>query len=109
MVQWGLMGGENWKLLNDTNDPSSFITTQAIVSYYHPLQESGRLEGVEPAFRLSWGDPDTDADDDAGWLVTPGFNIYVFGRNRINANVDMWVPQQGETEFSIRAMTYLYF
>ncbi len=109
LVQWALMGGQNWRILNDAEEAASFLTTQAIVSYYHPLREGGRLEGIEPAFRLSWGDPDTDADDDAGWLVTPGFNIYVLGRNRINFNADVWVPQQGDTEFSLRAMTYLYF
>jgi len=109
IVQWGLMGGGNWKSLNEQNEAASFLTTQAIVSYYHLLAEGGRLEGIEPAFRLSWGDPDTATDDDAGILVTPGFNLYVLGRNRININADVWLPQEGDTEWSLRAMTYLFF
>jgi hypothetical protein len=109
LVQWGLMGGGNWKKLTDTNDPTSFLTTQAIVSYYHPLAEGGRLAGIEPVFRASWGDPDTDFDNDGGTLITPGFNLYVLGRNRINANVDVWLPQEGDTEWSFRVMTYLFF
>lgn len=109
LLQLGVLGGGNWKVLDEQGDPASFLTTQIIGSYYHLLSEGGRLEGVEPVFRLSWGDPDRDTDDDAGILVTPGFNIYVLGRNRINANVDVWMPQDGDTEWSLRAMTYLFF
>ncbi len=109
IVQFGVMGGDNWKDLDEQFDPNPFFTTQVVAAYYHRLAEGGRLEGLEPAFRLSYGDPDTSSDDKAGWLITPGFNLYVFGRNRINTNVDIYAPQQGDVEWSLRMMTYLYF
>lgn len=110
VVQVGFMGGGNWKVLDEFDDPATFFTTQAIASYYHALPEGGRLAGIEPALRLSYGDPDTEnGDDNAGFLITPGFNLYVFGRNRINTNLDIWAPSEGDSEWSLRMMTYLYF
>lgn len=109
IVQFGVMGGGNWKQLDEQNEAATFFTTQILGAYYHRLAEGGRLEGIEPALRLSYGNPDTAADDLAGYLITPGFNLYVLGRNRINTNVDIWAPQQGDTEYSFRVMTYLYF
>lgn len=110
MVQAGLLGGDNWKSLDDQDRPTTLFAAQGIGSYYHRLGAGSRIEAIEPALRLSYGDPDTDrGGDGSGVLVTPGFNVYVLGRNRINANLDLWVPDEDDAEWTLRAMTYLYF
>lgn len=107
-VQAGIVYGDNWRNLGIT-DPSKFVTAQAIATYMFPVNENRYLYGIEPLVRASWGDPDTDADDDAGWLFTPGLVFYLTGRNKVAVNVDVWKPAVGDTEYSIKAQTYLHF
>jgi hypothetical protein len=42
--------------------------------------------------RVSWGDPDGAVEGDEGVLLTPGFNVYFAGRNRLMLNWDVFVP-----------------
>lgn len=107
-VQAGFVYGDNWKNLT-TPDPSTFITGQVIGTYMFPVKENRFLYGVEPLFRASWGDPDTDVSDDGGWVFTPGIALYLSGRNKFAVNVDVWTPAAGDTEFSLKAQTYLHF
>ena len=48
-------------------------------------------------------------DEDAGMLLTPGVFLYVKGKNRIGANLDVYRSGSGETEFSFKLQTYLYY
>ena len=107
--QLGVIAGENW-LAEDpaTGDGPTFITAQAILSHYRPLS-GGRLEAMEPVARLSWGDPDSDVNSDGGILFTPGLFLYVLGRNRIGASLDIYSPQTGDTEFGFKIQTFLYY
>ncbi|MGI9626089.1 MAG: porin [Longimicrobiales bacterium] len=107
--QVGFVGGENW-LDEDptTGEGPTFLSAQAIISHYVPLA-GGRLEAIEPMARVSWGDPSTDVNDDGGLLLTPGVFLYVLGRNRIGANIDVYSPQTGDTDFGLKIQTYLYF
>ncbi len=73
------------------------------------MSGNGPFVAVEPLARVSWADPDADADDDAGLLLTPGLLAYVGGRNKIGANVDVYSPQGGETEWSLKVQTFLHF
>ena len=108
-LQVGLIGGANWRLDESADgDAPRFLTGQAILSRYVSL-ESDRLAGVEPVARLSWGDPDRDAADDAGLLLTPGLFVYISGKNRIGGNLDIYSPGSGSTEFSFKLQTYLYY
>lgn len=108
-VRGAVVGGDNWQSLDPaTLDPASFLTLQGIVTYYHPLQGS-RFAGVEPLARVSWADPDTDAADDTGLLLTPGLALYISGRNRIAADLDVYSPQGQDKEFSFKVQTTLYF
>lgn len=108
-LRGAVVGGDNWRALDPgTLDPASFLSFQGIATYYHPLQNS-RFAGVEPLARVSWADPDTGTDDDAGLLLTPGLAFYVQGRNRIAANFDIYSPQGQDKEFSFRVQTTLYF
>ena len=87
----------------------SFLAAQGVAAYFHPV--SGRVEGLEPVARVSWGDPRRDVDGDAGVLLTPGFNVYFSGRNRLMLDYDVWVPQADhfETTHALRAQAQVYF
>jgi hypothetical protein len=106
-IRAGVAAGDNWLIPVGTEDAASFVTTQGIVSYRQPTR--GIVQAVEPVGRVSWGDPDTDTADDAGFLITPGFIIYLGGRSRIAVNLDVWSPSQGDTEYSFKAQTYFHF
>jgi hypothetical protein len=108
LVQGGLVLGDNWELDPVTEGPPDFLTLQGVASYYYPV-DGERVEGIEPLARLSYGDPNLDADDDAGLLVTPGFMVYVMGRSKIGANLDIYSPSVGDMEFSFKLQTFLYF
>jgi hypothetical protein len=107
-VQVGFIYGDNWKNLT-TPDPTKFMTGQVIGTYMFPINENRFVYGIEPVFRASWGDPDTDVRDDGGWVFTPGFAIHFTGRNKFAVNVDVWTPATGDTEYSLKAQTYLHF
>jgi hypothetical protein len=72
-----------------------FLGAQAALSHF--VRTGGaRVEGVEPVARVSWGDPDRTVEGDAGVLLTPGFNLYFLGRNRVMFNWDVFRPE-GDT------------
>ena len=109
LLQAGVMGGDNWRLLDETSgDPATFVAAQAVVSYYFPL-EGDRIAGLEPLARVSVGDPSRDTDDDGGVLLTPGFMLYLLGKNKIGVNLDYYMPGTGDDVFSFRVGTFLYF
>ncbi|HET9949324.1 MAG TPA: porin [Longimicrobiales bacterium] len=108
-VQAGAVTGDNWLQLDPADqEPVTFLALQGMATYYHALG-SERVEGIEPLLRLSWGDPDLDTDSDGGLLVTPGVQVYVLGRSRIGANLDIYSPQTGDGEISFKLQTTLYF
>lgn len=90
-------------------EPPTMTGVQGVVAWFAPM--SGRVEGIEPVFRLSWADPDTDADGDAGMLLTPGVNLYFDGRNRLMVNGDLYVPGQDGLgpELAMVARIQVYF
>ena len=54
---------------------------------------------------------DTDTENDAGILVTPGFQVFFTGRNKIALNVDVFLPEHedADSEYSIKVQSYLHF
>ena len=101
----GGVAGNNWRLGDDVD----FLTGQLLASYYAEIGED-LLAGVEPMFRVSWADPDTDTDDDEGLLLTPGLMIYFQGRNGIAANFDHYSTEGPEdAEWSLKFQLFLYF
>ena len=108
-VQAGAVAGDNWLNLDAVGDASTFVTAQGIVSYKVPIINNPYVTAVEPAGRVSWGDPDTDLEDDDGLLLTPGFIVYFTGRNRFAVNVDVYSPSTGDTEWSVKSQMYLHF
>lgn len=108
LVQAAVVGGDNWKVTGAAGDEATFMAFQGMGSYYHPL-EGGRWAGIEPLVRLSYGDPDTGVSSDGGMVFTPGLMLYVAGRNKIGFNLDVWSPQSGDTEYSLKVQSFLYF
>lgn len=110
LVQAAVVGGENWRNLDGAGDASDFLALQGVASVHLPLGSGdGLFTAVEPLARLSFADPDTGVDDDAGLLFTPGFMVYLGGKNKIGANLDVYSPQAGDTETSLKLQTFLYF
>ena len=107
-IQAGFVAGDNWQNLV-AGRPSTFLTGQGIVTYKAPVAGNRFLSAIEPVGRVSWGDPDSDLSDNEGWLITPGFVFHFTGRNKIGANVDIWTPTVGDTEWSVKVQSYLHF
>lgn len=107
-VQAGAAAGDNW-LNYLAGGPSTFVTAQAVATYKLPLKHPPYAEAIAPLARVSWGNPDTANPQDGGLLVTPGLVWFVSGRNKFAANVDIWHPQQGATEWGLRLQSYLFF
>jgi len=105
-LQVGVVAGDNWMAGQDV----SFLTGQAVYMHYIPVEsESGNLVGFEPLARVSWGDPNGDMDDDGGTLFTPGVMVYFKQRTRIGASLDIWNPQSGDPEYSLKVQSYIWF
>ena len=87
-----------------------FRGAQAVATYYVPTGHE-RIEGVEPVFRWSYGDPNTSVEDDAGMLLTPGLNFHFHGRNKLMLNWDWYLPQGDvfANENAFRAQVQLAF
>lgn len=71
----------------------------------------GRFSGIEPLVRVSWLDPDRDADDDSGLLLTAGLNLYLGDRNRLMLDWDVYRAADDRigTESALRAQAQLRF
>lgn len=107
-VQAGVVGGGNWTIGTTAEDVATFLAAQVIASYKLPLAHR-YLPAVEPIARASWGDPDTDAPDDGGWLLTPGMILHFGGRTSLHANLDLWMPQMGSDEVSFKSQMFFHF
>ena len=82
---------------------------QVWLALFHALA-GRRVEGIEPVFRVSYGNPSGARDGD-GWLITPGVNLYLFRRNKLSLNWDAYVPRANiaDTEHALRAQAQIYF
>lgn len=109
-IQAGFLRGKNWRNLDAAGDPSTFTTAQVIVGYRMPLAHPGHFTAIEPLGRVSWADPDRAATvGGGGWLLTPGVALHLSGRNMMVANVDVWFPDEGEREWSLKLQSMVYF
>src|SRR5690606_7005118 len=97
-AEWGVFRRPGLRILAEGTAGENYLAdetfagAQAMASWFH---ETGgnRVEGVEGAARVSWGDPNDSVEGDAGVLLTPGVSIYFSGRNRLSLNWDVFVPQ----------------
>lgn len=98
-VQLGMVLGDNplQDELGGTPDPAApadvdfaeMRAWQAIGAYRLRIGGTDLVESVEPAFRVTRAEPDTELDDDEVWGFTPGVNLYFHGRNRLMLNLDV--------------------
>ena len=107
-LQVGVVRGANWRHPSSSGQMARFLAWQAVASRYFPLEDSP-LAAIEPMVRLGGGDPDLDANLDAGLIVTPGLFVYVKSRNRIGANLDVYDSGSGARSHSFKLQTYLYY
>ena len=78
LLQAGVVGGENWKALDELGQAPDFFAFQAVGSIYVPVGSGdGLFTGVEPLARVSFADPNTTVDDDGAVIFTPGLMFYV--------------------------------
>lgn len=84
------------------------LGVQAMAAFFRPLANA-RVDGLEPTARISWADPDRTRDGDEGMFLTPGFNIYFTGTNRLMLNWEVFVPSgdRFETRHALRAQAQL--
>lgn len=88
--QAALIGGGNWRLAENAGDEvPRFLSAQAVLSHYVPLQ-SEWLAAVEPMARASWGDPRRGGGAGGAFLGTVGAFFYVTSKNRLGANLDIY-------------------
>ena len=89
---------------------TNFAGTHAIV-WWHGATARGRLKGIEPLVRASWGDPDTAGAEDSGTLLTAGVNAYFGGRNRLMLNWDVYAGANDDigTESALRLQAQVLF
>ena len=86
-----------------------FLGAQAILAYFKPLNGE-KVEGLELAGRISYGDPRRDTDLDEGILLTPGVNIYFSGRNRLMLNWDLFMGgDRFRNQHALRAQAQFHF
>ena len=107
-LQAGVVVGENWQNPTGIDEGSTFFAAQTIITHRSNVSR-GPVTGIEPLVRLSFGNPDTDAAADHGWLFTPGVNIHFIGRNRVALNVDYWAPDVGDSEWSLKGQVFFFF
>ncbi|MDT8435857.1 MAG: porin [Gemmatimonadota bacterium] len=89
---------------------ATFVAWQAIGSWKLATTVLG-LEAVEPLFRVTRGDPNTDVDDDASWGFTPGVQFFFQGRNKLSLNWDFatWEEDGIDSENAFRSQMQFYF
>ena len=47
------------------------------------------IEAIQPVFRVTWADPNLDIARDDNWGITPGVQIFFYGRNKLALNWDL--------------------
>lgn len=75
--------------LEDGDPLASMLAWQAIGAWKLPIGGSFFFESIEPLFRVTMADPNTDLDDDSVWGFTPGVQIFFGGRNKLALNWDL--------------------
>ena len=90
-------------------DFAKIASWQAIVSWKFPVG-SGDM-ALEPVFRLSWADGNTDLDSNEVWAFTPGLQIFFYKRNKLALNYDVASPTTDvlRSENSFKARLQFYF
>jgi hypothetical protein len=116
-AQLGFVFGDNpWKNssggdidLEAGEDFASIATWQVIVSWKFQVG-SGDM-ALEPVFRATRADGNTDIGENEVWGFTPGLQIFFYGRNKLALNWDIANPTSDSlrSESSFKARIQFYF
>jgi hypothetical protein len=81
-----------------------------VIGAYKILLEKG-LEAIEPVLRVTGGDPNTDVENNGGWAITPGIELFFFGRTKLAVNWDFVFPTDSSlrSENSFKSQLQVYF
>ncbi len=96
----------------EAEDPlANMVAWQAIGSYRLDVDGGYFFEAIEPVFRVTMANPNTDLADDAVWGFTPGLQIFFGGRNKLAVNWDFVVfgDDSLDSENSIKAQYQFHF
>jgi hypothetical protein len=102
------MYGDN-PLLVVADETATMWGTQLVAAWFMP--RDGRIEGLEPVLRFSFGEPDREVADDEAVLLTPGVNLYFTGRNRLMLNGEAYLPSAEalDPEYAMVVQMQIYF
>jgi DNA-binding winged helix-turn-helix (wHTH) protein len=97
LIQAGFIVGDNPQINELGGDINlaageqfaSLLSWQGVAGYRIPVDGAEWLEAVSPILRVSYGDPNTNVDDDEAWGFTPGFTLYFHKRNRLALTWDV--------------------
>ncbi len=119
LVQAGFIVGDNPRInelggaidLAAGEDFASLLSWQGVAGYRIPVRGTEWLEAVSPILRVSYGDPNTDVDDDEAWGFTPGLALYFQERNRLALTWDVasFAADGIDSENSFRAQMQFHF
>lgn len=108
-----VVAGDNPTEFHAANGGLEFESFLGFQGWGEYLFETGGdiLTGVAPAFRADRFDPNTDTDEDANLLLTPGLNLYLGKNVKTQLNYDILVPEgeTRETESAFRFQTQVLF
>ena len=71
---------------------ATFMGLSVVTAYRVPTKgaDTRVVKILEPALRLDYLDPNTDADNDQGILLTPVLNIYFANSTQLRAGIDLY-------------------
>jgi hypothetical protein len=80
-----------------------------VIATYRQRLAGRWITGLEPTARASWADPNRNLARDEGWLFTPGVILHFRTRNMLYLNVDVWLPNEGATEYALVSQVSVNF
>lgn len=90
---------------------ADMLAWQVIGAYKLAVPNSFFVEAIEPLFRVTRADPNTDLDDDGAWGFTPGLQVFFDGRNKLALNWDFasFGSEELRSEHSFKAQYQFHF
>ena len=68
------------------------------------------IEAIQPVFRVTWADANLDIANDDNWGLTPGVQIFFYGRNKLALNWDLALfSDDTSSAISFKLMLQGYF
>jgi len=119
MIQAGFIVGDNPRInvssgdidLAAGEDFASLQSFQGVAGYRISVDGADWLEAWSPILRVSYGDPNSDIDDDEAWGFTPGLALYLHKRNRLALTWDFasFTGDGIDSENAFRAQMQFHF